>query len=105
MAMKLERIAWSEGAAPDEAALTRRLERDGFDVLAWADAPGTTYTPHAHGHDESLWCVRGLIVFEIGGAEYPLAAGDRLMLPRDTVHAARVGAQGARYLIGQRDRR
>src|SRR3954465_8062343 len=100
--MKLERIAAPAGVAADGAALTRRLEADGFDVLAWTDAPSTTYTPHAHGHDESLWCVRGLIVFEIDGAEYPPAPGDGLVLPRGTVPAARVGADGARYLIGQR---
>jgi len=102
MAMKLERIAWNGAAEPDEGALHARLQAEGFDVLVWSDPAGRVYTPHAHDHDESLWCVRGEIVFEIDAREYALTPGDRLMLPRGTVHAARAGATGARYLIGER---
>ena len=100
--MRLEKIGWSGAGVPQETALRAQLEREGFDVVAWTDPAGRTYTPHAHDHDESLWCVRGRIVFEIAGREYPLDAGDRLMLPQGTVHAARAGDDGARYLIGER---
>ena len=37
----------------------------------------------------------------LGGAA--TVAGDRLMLPRGTVHAACAGPAGAAYLIGERD--
>jgi quercetin dioxygenase-like cupin family protein len=100
--MRLERIAWSGGDAPQESALRAQLESEGYDVLTWSDPAGRTYAPHAHDHDESLWCIRGRIVFEIAGREYALDAGDRLMLPEGTVHAARAGTEGARYLIGER---
>jgi len=100
--MRLERIAWSGSAAPDEGALRATLEREGFDVFAWTDPPGAPYTEHAHDHDESLWCVAGEITFGAGDAELVLAPGDRLMLPSGTRHTARTGAAGATYLIGQR---
>jgi quercetin dioxygenase-like cupin family protein len=100
--MKLECIPWNDARPPTEAELRRRLGADGFDVMVWSDSPGRAYTPHLHDHDESLWCVRGAIVFEIVGKEYPLGVGDRLMLPRGTVHAAVVGPHGATYLIGER---
>lgn len=99
--MKLERIGWRGPEEPTEAGLRTMLEAEGFEVLAWSDTAGQTYTPHAHDHDESLWCIDGSIVFEIDGREYRLMPGDRLMLPSGTVHAARAGSAGARYLIGE----
>ena len=99
---RLELIPWSGAGAPVEADLRRRLAADGFDVVAWSDPPHRTYAPHSHDHDESLWCVRGSITFEVAGARYPLGPGDRLMLPRGTVHTAEAGNDGATYLIGEK---
>jgi quercetin dioxygenase-like cupin family protein len=101
--MRLERIAWQGTTAPTEAALRARLETEGFSAFAWRDAPGASYDAHSHDHDESLWVVDGEITFGVAGREYRLGAGDRLMLPRGTVHTARAGAGGAHYLIGERD--
>ena len=99
--MKLERIPWPEAGAPREQVLKQRLEADGFESFVWRDAPGSDYQPHSHDHDESLWVIEGEIVFGAGGADYRLGPGDRLMLPKGTVHTART-ARGATYLIGQR---
>ena len=101
--MQLARIAWESATPPDEAALRGQLEGEGFSVMRWHDPPGRTYAPHRHGHDESLWVVRGAIVFRIDGCDYRLGPGDRLMLPRGTVHAAEAAAGGVTYLIGERE--
>lgn len=99
--MRLERIAWTEGAPPDEATARDRLAVDGFDAWAWTDSPGATYAPHRHEHDESLWVLAGEIAFVIDGETYRLGPGDRLRLPAGTVHAAEAGPAGATYLIGE----
>jgi quercetin dioxygenase-like cupin family protein len=100
--MKLETVRWAEAGAPEEGVLRARLEKDGFEIFRWSDGPGATYTPHSHDHDESLWVIAGRITFGIAGRDYPLGPGDRLMLPKGTVHTAEVGADGATYLIGQK---
>ena len=100
--MILERIAWDETGTPTERDLLGRLEAEGFEAFAWQDAPGADYQAHAHDHDESLWVIVGEITFGASGQDYRLGPGDRLMLPRGTVHTARAGRNGARYLIGQR---
>ena len=100
--MKLERIPWAGPDNPVESALRQRLEGEGFDVWRWSDAPGAHYAPHSHDHDESLWIVDGDITFGAAGAELHLLPGDRLMLPRGTVHTATAGPRGATYLIGER---
>lgn len=99
--MRLERIPWPEECAPVERQLNQRLVDEGFDVFRWRDEAGAQYEPHAHDHDESLWVIEGEIVFGIAGREYGLGPGDRLMLPAGTVHTARVGHEGATYLIGE----
>jgi quercetin dioxygenase-like cupin family protein len=99
---RLELIPWAGPGTPVEAELRRRLVADGFDVVSWSDAPHRTYAPHSHDHDESLWCVRGSITFEVAGKRYPLRPGDRLVLPHGTVHTAEAGDDGATYLIGEK---
>lgn len=100
--MKLELLAWTDAQAPNESELRHRLAADGFDAMLWSDPPHRTYAPHSHDHDESLWCLGGMITFHIDGADYRLGPGDLLMLPRSTVHGATAGAEGATYLIGEK---
>lgn len=99
--MKLEVIPWSGPGWPSKNALLHQLVAEGFDAFVWVDAPGATYAAHAHDHDESLWVIEGEITFGIDGRAYRLGPGDRLMLPRGTVHTAHAGPTGAAYLIGE----
>ena len=98
--MRLQKIPWEAAGAPDAEALAERLAADGFDAFSWTDGADADYPPHDHPHDESLWVVRGEITFVVDGEALALRPGDRLMLPAGTVHAARVGPQGATYLVG-----
>jgi quercetin dioxygenase-like cupin family protein len=100
--MKFEVISWQEPQQPTELLLRERLEAEGFTVFMWNDPPAATYAPHSHAHDESLWVVAGEITFGSGGKDYRLGPGDRLMLPRGTLHTANAGPVGATYLIGEK---
>ena len=99
--MKLEVIPWNDGGSVLEDQLRQTLEDEGFDVFRWRDEAGADYQPHSHDHDESLWVVDGEIIFGAGGREYRLKPGDRMMLPKGTVHTARAGGPGVTYLIGE----
>jgi quercetin dioxygenase-like cupin family protein len=100
--MRLEVIPWNGGPPPIEDTLREQLTEEGFDVFRWRDEVGTDYQPHSHDHDESLWIVEGDMTFGAGGREFRLHTGDRLMLPKGTIHTARAGARGVTYLIGER---
>lgn len=96
-------VLWKEDKKPQAEELKHWLETEGFSVKVWEDPPGTTYQPHSHGHDESIWVLTGEIKFIVADQSYPLKPGDRLFLPRNTLHAAKVPAGGAvHYLIGQK---
>lgn len=94
-------VSWPGGPI-DAAELRARLDGEGYDVWQWTDAPGATYAPHTHERDESIWVLAGDITFDALGQSVRLGPGDRLLLPKGTVHAARAGADGATYLVGER---
>jgi quercetin dioxygenase-like cupin family protein len=100
--MRLEVIRWSDSGVVREDALRERLEQEGFDVFHWRDEAGADYQPHSHDHDETLWVIDGQLTFGAVGREFRLGPGDRLMLPKGTVHTARAGRDGVTYLIGER---
>jgi quercetin dioxygenase-like cupin family protein len=100
--MELRHIRWEGEHTPGESLLRRHLESEGFEVRRWRDPADRTYEAHSHVLDESLWVIRGQIELEVDGRHFPLGPGDRIELPRGTVHRARAGPDGAVYLIGQR---
>jgi len=100
--MRLEVIRWDGKGVPTEDVLRQQLENEGFDVFRWRDEAGADYQPHAHDHNESLWVVEGEMTFTAAGREFRLHPGDRLLLPKGTVHTAHAGASGVTYLIGER---
>ncbi|MCA9804116.1 MAG: cupin domain-containing protein [Cyanobacteria bacterium HKST-UBA02] len=80
--------------------IAAELRRQGLEVFAWSDAPGATYSPHSHGHDETIVVIAGCIEFEIDGVRHLLEKGDELVLPAGTVHSAvNPGDKPVRYLI------
>ena len=98
--MQLALVPWPGSTPPTDAALRAELSGAGCNVFSWSDTAGATYTPHSHHHDETIVLVAGEMTFTIAGRDYTLARpGDRLLLPADTVHAARSGDEGATYLI------
>jgi quercetin dioxygenase-like cupin family protein len=101
--MQLGVIPWDGTAPPVASDLRTRLERDGFSPFLWSDSPRAHYSPHSHDHDESIWVVEGEIVFGAEGRTLRLGPGDRLMLPKGTMHTADAGTAGATYWIGERD--
>lgn len=102
--MKAQVFGWSGSEAPNESRCRAELESDGFEVVRWSDAAATRYEPHHHDHDETLWLCSGEMTFGIAGDQLRLLSGDRLVLPRGTVHSAVAGESGATYLVGRRRR-
>lgn len=78
----------------------RLLESEGYSVFAWQDTPGSFYTPHSHPHTEYIVVYSGCITFTIDKEDYKLEAGDALVLPANTIHAAvNDGSSTAKYFI------
>ena len=84
--------------------LMSRLQKEATGCYSWSNGPGDTYAPHSHGYEKVLYCVKGSITFvlEETGRRLALKAGDRMVLPAGTVHAAQVGLHGCTCIEGRR---
>ena len=84
--------------------LMTTLRREASDCYSWSNGPGDRYAPHSHGYEKVLYCVDGSITFVLEGQDQglELTAGDRMVLPAGTVHAAEVGPSGCTCIEGRR---
>jgi len=93
-----------ENQLPEAEAFRSQMEREGYRVFQWSDAPDAVYQPHKHDEDQSHWIISGaleLTIEDVG--TFTLEAGDRDFMPAGTYHSARVvGDEAAVYLIGEK---
>jgi quercetin dioxygenase-like cupin family protein len=95
---------WPFPDLPSESALCRLLEAEGLSYYIWSNGPGDVYAAHSHAYDKVIYVVRGSITFGLPqtGQQLSLSAGDRLDLPAEVIHDARVGSEGVTCLEAHR---
>ena len=86
-----------------EKELARELQREGFGhTFVWEDAPNTHYPDHAHATETAHIILSGEMTLTMNGRSETYRAKDRCDVPAGTVHSAKMGPEGCRYLIGER---
>jgi quercetin dioxygenase-like cupin family protein len=98
--MELRITRWNKAEQPSETDLRRIYTAEGLSPYTWSNAAGDVYPAHAHGYHKVLMVVRGSITWALpqSGQQIETHAGDRIDLPRGTLHAARVGPDGVTCL-------
>lgn len=87
----------------DERVLTKRLQREGFShIFVWQDGPNTFYSDHTHEIETAHIILSGEMTLTMNHRPVTYREGDRCDVPPGTVHSAKMGPQGCRYLIGER---
>ncbi len=96
---------WSQSRPPTQAELAAVFIREGWFYYDWSNGPGDVYPAHIHDYDKVLFVLRGSITWLLPATAEAIetCAGDRIDLPRGTVHAALVGPDGVTCLEGQRE--
>ncbi|MFN2138467.1 MAG: cupin domain-containing protein [Candidatus Promineifilaceae bacterium] len=87
---------WPAGAEVSERELRQRLARENLFPYRWSNGPHDVYGAHMHPYNKVIYVVSGSITFGLPqlSKRFLLTAGDRLDLPKDTVHEAFVGPDG-----------
>ncbi len=101
--MKITR--WTKSQPPTERELREAFVCEGLFCYDWSNEPGDVYPAHTHDYDKVLFVLSGSITWLLPATNETLEtrAGDRIDLPRGTVHAAIVGPEGVTCLEGQRE--
>ena len=88
--------------------LKELLNKEGFvHVYDWHDEPGTTYPPHAHKGEVTIYIVQGSVTFHFtepdvhGMQDVPLTFGACFKVPVGREHTATVGPEGCTYVVGE----
>ncbi|HEX6289366.1 MAG TPA: cupin domain-containing protein [Herpetosiphonaceae bacterium] len=63
------------------------------------DTPGREHPTHTHPTDETLLIIKGQITFTVGDRSEQCGPGDRLLLPKGTLHSSVAGPEGCLYII------
>lgn len=94
--MKLEITRWQESLPPTENNIQQKIRAENLRGYTWSNGPYDAYSAHTHSFDKILYVLSGSITWILPQTQQDIEthAGDRIDLPRGTVHAARVGAQG-----------
>ena len=80
-----------------------QLHTEGFThTYVWQDAPGAFYPEHTHPTETAHIILDGEMTLTMQGQTHTFRAGDRCDVPAGTVHSARMGLRGCRYLIGEK---
>ena len=87
----------------DAKALEKQLREEGFShTYVWQDRPHTFYPEHTHATETAHIILEGEMTLTMDGQTHTFRAGERCDVPAETVHAAKMGPAGSRYLIGEK---
>jgi quercetin dioxygenase-like cupin family protein len=87
----------------DEKDLAKQLERQGFrHTYVWQDEPNAFYPEHAHDTKTAHIILSGEMTLTMNDRPETYRKGERCDVPAKAVHSAKMGANGCRYLIGER---
>lgn len=87
----------------NEKELAQQLKREGLShTYVWEDQPGAFYPDHTHTTETAHIILSGEMIVTMDGRTETYRAGGRCDVPAGTVHSAKMGPKGCRYLIGER---
>jgi quercetin dioxygenase-like cupin family protein len=87
----------------DEKEISALLDREGFaHIYVWEDPPNTVYPDHRHRMETAHIILAGEMSITTAGVTVTYKQGERCDVPAGSVHAAQIGPNGCRYLIGER---
>ncbi|MEQ9620019.1 MAG: cupin domain-containing protein [Deltaproteobacteria bacterium] len=87
----------------NEEELEKQLLNEGFSgIFVHRDSPGAFYPDHTHPGITAHMVLDGEITVTSEGETRTYATGDRFDVPAGSVHSAKIGPRGCRYMIGEK---
>ncbi|MBC6415395.1 MAG: cupin domain-containing protein [Bdellovibrionales bacterium] len=81
---------WLAPLTPSEEQIKSLFEKDGLEYFEENFPVGTKILEHRHPFDEIRMIVRGKILYNVSGNKFILRAGDKIIVPSNTLHSTEV---------------
>jgi quercetin dioxygenase-like cupin family protein len=78
------------------------MEQDGLRPLVIFDEPHHVYEPHQHDTSNHLVCLEGAMQLTVGKEPVNFQPGDKLIIPKNTIHFGKVGDKGCSYFYAEK---
>ncbi len=83
--------------------LEKSLRSEGFThTYIWEDGPGAFYAAHTHPTVTAHILLEGEMTVTTHGETRTYKAEERFDVPAQTMHSAKMGPKGCRYIIGEK---
>ncbi len=81
----------------------RQLRQEGFHrVYVWQDGPNASYPDHTHAATTAHVMLEGEMALTMAGKTQTFRSGERCDVPAGTVHSAKMGPRGCKYIVGEK---
>jgi hypothetical protein len=81
----------------------KQLEAEGLShTFVWQDGPHAFYPDHTHAGLTAHIILDGEMALTMNGQSQTYRLGERCDVAAGAVHSARMGANGCRYLVGEK---
>lgn len=78
---------WQAQQLPTKSQITMLLQSEGLDTFEEQFQPNVKINEHRHPFGEVRIVISGELMFNIGGSQFLLRAGDRVEIPANTRHS------------------
>jgi quercetin dioxygenase-like cupin family protein len=85
-----------------QTEIRQRILAAGFDPIQINDPAGHVYPPHHHPETKLLAFLNGGMEVHVADQTYQCVAGDRLLIPGNVEHSARVTTEGCVYFWSEK---
>ena len=82
--------------------IKKAMEEEGFTPKLITDKPNYIYEPHQHPETKFLACLEGSMQVTVKGKAYAFQPGDKLIIPGNTQHNAKVGPKGCKFFWSEK---
>lgn len=86
------------------AQFETEIQREGYNLMEAEIGPDLDRQAHAHDFDVRFLVLDGTFTLTIGDRQCTYMPGDQCLVPAGTMHAEHTGTDGARFVVGTRQR-
>lgn len=85
-----------------EKEIFEKIKNERFDPIIITNGPGDIYPDHSHPQTKLLAILTGSMCVTVAGKHYQCEAGDKLIVPGNTQHSAKVDPVGCTFFWSEK---